>query len=214
MIAPIASGWIAESPNLGWRWTEWITLIISAPAVVLAVLFLPETYLPVLLDWKAIGLRRATGDRRYVLEHAESNTFKTRIKKGLTMPPKFFLTEPVSAVLGIYLILLYVLLFTFLSGLDYLFKETYGLSTGKTGSCFGAIAAGATAFTLLAPGLYSWARNKTEHIRGASVTPEFRLWPAIVAGPLLPISLFWLGWRNYRSISICAAWGRASCSAL
>jgi hypothetical protein len=207
MIAPIASGWIAESPNLGWRWTEWITLIISAPAFVLAVLFLPETYLPVLLDWKAIGLRRATGDRRYVSEHAESNTFKTRIKKGLTMPPKFFLTEPVIAVLGIYLILLYVLLFTFLSGFDYLFKETYGLSTGKTGSCFGAIAAGATAFTLLAPGLYSWARNKTEHIRGASVTPEFRLWPAIVAGPLLPISLFWLGWGNYRSISIWCSLG-------
>jgi hypothetical protein len=129
------------------------------------------------------------------------------LKKGIILPPKFFGTEPVIAVLGIYLVLLYILLFTFLSGFDYIFKETYHLSTGQTGSCFGAIAAGATAFTLLAPGLYSWARSRTEHVRGASVSPEFRLWPAIVAGPLLPVSLFWLGWGNYSSISIWCSLG-------
>ena len=207
MIAPVACGWIVQNSNLGWRWTEWITLIISGPAVLLAFCFLPETYLPLLLDWKAAGLRRATGDKRYVSHHAESGTFKERLKKGVTMPLKFFFTEPVIAVLGVYLILLYVLLFTFLSGFDYIFKDTYGLSTGMTGSCFGAIAAGATAFTLLAPGLYSAARHKTEHVRGASVSPEFRLWPAIVAGPLLPISLFWLGWGNYSSISIWCSLG-------
>ncbi|KAL2133758.1 hypothetical protein VTI74DRAFT_1740 [Chaetomium olivicolor] len=207
MIAPIASGWIVESPNLGWRWTEWITLIISGPVFLLALFALPETYLPLLLDWKAAGLRRVTGDRRYVSEHAQSKTFQERIKQGIIMPAKFLLTEPVIAVLGAYLILLYVLLFTFLSGFDYIFKETYGLSTAKTGSCFGSIASGATAFTLLAPGMYSWARHKTEHVMGASVSPEFRLWPAIMAAPLLPISLFWLGWGNYSSISIWSSLG-------
>ncbi|KAJ4288877.1 hypothetical protein N0V88_007210 [Collariella sp. IMI 366227] len=196
MIAPIASGWIVEHTNLGWRWTEWMTLIISAP-----------TYLPVLLDWKASGLRHATGDKRYVSKHAESKTFGERMRKAVTMPAKFFFTEPVITVLGIYLVFLYVLLFSFLSGFDYIFKETYNLSTAKTGSCFGAIAAGATAFTFGAPGFYSWARHRTEHIQGASVTPEFRLWPAIVAAPLLPVTLFWLGWGNYSSISIWCSLG-------
>ncbi|KAL2187823.1 MFS general substrate transporter [Thermothelomyces heterothallicus CBS 203.75] len=202
MIAPIAGGWIVESRGLGWRWTEWTTLIISAPAFILAFLFLPETYLPILLDWKAAGLRRATGDDHYVSQHAESSTFKERLKKQATMPAKFFFTEPVVAVLGIYLILVYILLFTFLSGFDYIFKDTYGLSTGMTGSCFGAIAAGTTAYTLLAPGLYSWSRRKTEYVKGAPVEPEFRLWSGIVAGPLLPLSLFWLGWGDYSSVSI------------
>ncbi|KAK4096612.1 MFS general substrate transporter [Parathielavia hyrcaniae] len=203
VIAPIASGWIVENNNLRWHWVDWISLIISGPAFILALLFLPETYLPVLLDWKAAALRRATNDERScVSEYASSKSFKARLRKGLTMPAKFFFTEPVIAVLGTYLILLYTLLFTFLSGFDYLFKATYGLSTGMTGACFGAIASGATAFALLAPGFYSWARSTTEHVRGASVEPEFRLWPAIVAGPLLPVSLFWLGWGNYRSIPI------------
>lgn len=207
VIAPIAGGWIVENRHLNWRWTEWITLIISAPAFLLALFFLPETYLPLLMDWKAASLRRVTGDPRYVSRHAESDTFFERLKKGVMLPAKFLVTEPVVTVLGMYLVLLYVLVFTFLSGFDYIFKETYRLSPGQTGSCFGAIAAGITAFTLLAPGFYSWARHKTEHVRGASVSPEFRLWPAIVAGPLLPVSLFWLGWGNYSSIPIWSSLG-------
>jgi MFS family permease len=184
MIAPIAGGWMVESRSLGWRWTEWITLIISAPAFLLAFFFLPETYLPILLDWKAAGFRQATRDKRYVSEHAES-TFKEMVKKAAVMPAKFFFTEPVVTVLGIYLILVYILIFSFLSGFDYIFKDTYGLSTGMIGSCFGAIAAGTTACTLLAPGLYSWSRRKTEYVKGAPVEPEFRGRPAPACVSLL-----------------------------
>jgi len=173
VIAPIAGGWIVSNSHLGWRWTEWVTLIISGAVFLLSFCLLPETYLPVLLDWKAAQLRRITKDDRYVSEHAESSSFIRRIKDVLPLPAEFFAKEPVIAVLGGYLILLYVLLFTFLSGFDYIFKETYQFSVEYTGSCFGSIAAGATAFTLLAPGLYSWARHKTEYRKGAQVEPEF-----------------------------------------
>ncbi|OTB16239.1 hypothetical protein K445DRAFT_317220 [Daldinia sp. EC12] len=202
MIAPIAGGWIVSNPNLSWRWTEWIALIISSLAFLISFLFLPETYLPLLLDWKAKHLRRITGDDRYVSEHSESSSFVGRLKHVGPLPAKFLTQEPVIAVFGGYLVLLYVLLFTFLSGFDYIFKETYELSTSLTGSCFASIAAGATFFTLFAPGLYSWARWKTEYVRGSSIEPEFRLWPAIVAAFLLPISLFWLGWGDQQNISI------------
>ncbi|KAH7107870.1 major facilitator superfamily domain-containing protein [Auriculariales sp. MPI-PUGE-AT-0066] len=207
VIAPIAGGWIVSNPSLGWRWTEWVTLIISAFGFLVALLFLPETYPPILLDWKAKHLRRLTGDSRYRSEHSESPKFLCKMRETLPLPVTFLAREPVVAVLGAYLILLYVLLFTFQSGFDYIFKETYGLSPGITGSCFGAVAAGATAFTLGAPGLYSWARYHTEFVQGASITPEFRLWPGIVAAPLLPICLFWLGWTDYRTASIWSALG-------
>ncbi|KAJ9142573.1 MFS general substrate transporter [Coniochaeta hoffmannii] len=207
VIAPIAGGWIVDNPRLGWRWTEWVTLMISGAAFAIAVLFLPETYLPLLLDWKAKHLRRVTGDERYVSEHAESASFTTRLRQVLPLPAKFWATEPVISVLGSYLVLLYVLLFTFLSGFDYIFKETYGFSTGQTGSCFGAIAAGATAFTCLAPGFYSWARSKTEYVKGSPIEPEFRLWPAIVTAPFLPIALFWLGWSDNPRVSYWSCLG-------
>ncbi|KAK3312627.1 major facilitator superfamily domain-containing protein [Apodospora peruviana] len=207
VIAPIAGGWIVNDPDLDWRWTAWITVIISSAAFLVAFFFLPETYLPLLLEWKAKHLRRETGNRRYVSQLSEMPSFVDRMRKTLKLPIKFFASEPVVAVLGGYLVLLYILLFTFLSGFDYVFKETYQLSSGMTGSCFGAIAAGATVFTFGAPGFYSWARHETEHVRGAPVEPEFRLWPAMVAGPMLPIVLFWLGWTNFPNISIWAGLG-------
>ncbi|KAM5354689.1 hypothetical protein ACJ41O_001336 [Fusarium nematophilum] len=201
VIAPIAGGWIVSNPHLGWRWTEWTTLIISSAAFVLALLFLPETYFPLLLDWKANELRRITGDKRYSSKHSQKPTFLKQLRKTLPLPATFFRTEPVIIVLGLYLILLYTLLFTFLSGFDYIFKETYGLSPGIQGSCFASIALGATTFALCTPALYSWARWHTEFVRGATLKPEFRLWPAIVTAPLLPVSLFWLGWSDYPDIS-------------
>jgi len=209
VIAPICGGWIVANPNLGWRWTIWVTLIISSFAFVVALLFLPETYLPILLNWKAKQLRKTTGDKRYTSEHAQSENFLSRLKKIGPLPARFLATEPVVTVLGAYLVLLYSLLFSFLSGFDYIFKQTYSLSTQQTGSCFGAIAAGTTVFTLGAPWFYSLARRHTEHIRGAPVEPEFRLWPAMIAAPLLPISLFWLGWTNRPDISIWS--GLAAC---
>ncbi|KAI0843568.1 MFS general substrate transporter [Hypoxylon sp. FL0890] len=155
-IAPIAGGWI-------------VTLIISSLAFLVSFLFLPEM--------------RITGDSRYVSEHAESASFIRKLRQVGPLPAKFLTQEPVIAVFGGYLTLLYILLFTFLSGFDYIFKETYQLSTALTGSYFASIAAGATFFTLLAPGLYSWARWETEFVRGSSIEPEFRLWPALVAAP-------------------------------
>ncbi|KAK5790849.1 hypothetical protein VI817_006158 [Penicillium citrinum] len=201
MISPIVGGWISSNPNLSWRLTEYITLIISALAWTVSFFFLPESYLPILLDWKSKQLRRHTGKETYVSAQSRSS-FLQRVKHAIPLPVILLTTEPVISVLGAYLILLYCILFTFLSGFDYIFKKTYNLSTGQTGSCFGAIAVGATIATFAAPGLYVWARRKTKYEHGATVPPEFRLWPAIIASPFLPISLFWLGWSNYPTVSV------------
>ena len=207
VIAPIAGGWIVSNSRLSWLWTEWVTLIISGTAFLVAFFFLPETYFPILLDWKAEHLRRITGNKHYVSQHAGSEPFLKRLRETLLLSVTFLGTEAIVVVLGGYLTLLNVLLFTFLSGFDFIFGRTYKLSTDLTGSCFASIAVGSTAFTICAPGLYSWARRKTEYVRGASITPEFRLWPAIVTAPLLPMCLFWLGWTNYPGISIWSSLG-------
>ncbi|CAG7566161.1 unnamed protein product [Fusarium equiseti] len=207
VIAPVAGGWIVENEKLGWRWTNWITLIISTVAFLVAFFFLPETHLPLLLAWKARELRRVTGDQRWISDHDKKPSFFKQLRKTLPLPATFFRSEPVIIVLGLYLVLLYILLFSFLSGFDYIFKETYSLTPGYQGSCFAAIAAGATAFALCGPALYQWSREDTERVRGASIEPEFRLWPAIVTAPFLPISLFWLGWTNYASIPIWSGLG-------
>ena len=108
VIAPIASGWIVSNPKLGWRWTEWITLMISGAAFIMALLFLPETYFPLILSWKAKELRRVTGDQRYISQHEQKHSFWKQMRETLPLPATFFRSEPVIIVLGLYLILLYI----------------------------------------------------------------------------------------------------------
>ena len=43
---PIVGVYVTE--NLGWRWTAWVTLIMSAAFGIPAFFFVPETYAPVL----------------------------------------------------------------------------------------------------------------------------------------------------------------------
>lgn len=186
-----------------------MTLIVSATGWLVALLLLSETYFPLLLSWRAAALRQTTGDSRYQAEMSKAEPLTRRLARNIRLAVHILTSELVIAVLGGYLVLLYVLLFTFLSGFDYIFRATYSLESWQTGVCFGSIAAGATAFTLLAPGFYALARHRTEHVRGAPVDPEFRLWPSMVAGPLLPVALFWLGWTNRPSVSIWS--GLAAC---
>ncbi|KAJ4392433.1 hypothetical protein N0V85_007055 [Neurospora sp. IMI 360204] len=215
VIAPIAGGWITANLKLGWHWTEWVTLIISGTAFLISFLFLPETYLPKLLDWKAEHLRRLTNDQRYVSEHSRKlrqKSFGQRLRTRLSLPLKFIHTEPVIIVLGVYLILLYTLLFTFMSGFDKIFRQAHNLTRGQTGACFGAIAAGATSFMLAVPGLYLWARRRKARLTqdaddDATLEPEFRLYPGFVAGPLLPVALFWLGWTDVERIPMWSVLG-------
>ena len=61
----------------------------------------------------------------------------------------------IIVILGFYLLLLYVLLFTFLSAFDYIIKKTYQLSDSLKGSCFGSILVGSTIFTFCALWLYT-----------------------------------------------------------
>lgn len=206
VIAPIAGGWIASSPSLGYAWTEWVTLIISAAAFLAALLLLPETYQPLLVKWKTNHLRRLTGKDEYTCNHEEGSV-TDRLKDSLPRPVIFFTREPVIIVLGIYLIVLYVILFSFLSGFGYIFTETYKFSTGFTGSAFAAIAAGALFGTIFC--LFFHLLDRRALRQHGSIPPETRLWPSIIAAPFLPISLFWLGWTNYKSIS--PWYGLAAC---
>lgn len=60
LFGPIAGGFILQNQDLGWRWTEYITALMGFLALGLCLLFLEETYPPVILIEKAAHLRRIT----------------------------------------------------------------------------------------------------------------------------------------------------------
>ncbi|EOD49483.1 putative major facilitator superfamily protein [Neofusicoccum parvum UCRNP2] len=205
-LAPIPGGWICESARISYHWVDWISLIISAPAWLLAFLFLPETYSPLLQSWKAQHLRRVTCDSRYRSGLESGGGLVARLKETLPRPLIFWGREPVIIILGIYTVVLNVLLFIFLSAFEFIFTDTYGFSEGETGTVFLAIGAGIVFSTCLTPIWYivdSRALRQRQIYEGPSATlpPEVRLWSSMIASPFMSISIFWLAWTNYPSIS-------------
>lgn len=140
-------------------------------------------------------------------------TFFHRLWVALTRPV-LLATEPIVMVITAYLTIIWAILFTFLDGYTYIFREPYGISQGLTNVIFVAMYVGACCGGLLVPIVYSWTKKDTEkRIReetekgqnpsANAVRPETRLWYAMLGGGwAVPVSLFWLGWTNYVRIPI------------
>ncbi|KAL6702406.1 hypothetical protein ACN47E_002189 [Coniothyrium glycines] len=208
-LAPIVGGWVASKEHLDWIWTDWITLIISAFAILAAFLFLPETHPPSLLKYKAKHMRRITGNKKHRTEQEQGSGITRTLKKVLPLSIRFAVWEPAVVSLGGLMVLLYIIVFTFLSGFDYIFRRRYNLTSSEVGACFSAIAIGATCMTCILSGVHAWRRRRSSSASLSPKEPETRLWPAMITVPILPIALFWLGWTNYASISIYS--GLAAC---
>ena len=60
LLAPFIGGFTVMNKHMGWRWTEYIAALMGFLALGLNVLFLEESYPPVVLVQKASELRRRT----------------------------------------------------------------------------------------------------------------------------------------------------------
>ena len=203
---PIVGGFIGESPLVSWRFVEWITLIIAGCVLVSIILIQPETYGPILLKWKAAHLRAVTGDDRYVAAvEVRTETFLHRVRRALYRPFLLLIREPIVMLFGLYLTVIYIILFTFLNGYTFIFTETYGLSQGLTGLAFLGIAIGILLSTLLVPHVktaYTQQLRKAEEQGHSRLPPEVRLRFAMYGAPAVPISLFWMGWTARPDIPV------------
>lgn len=207
-LASVMGAWIPDSPYLHtWRWTEWVALLSAAVVFFLTFCFQPETFPPVLLSWKAKHLRAATGDDRYYAEHEiEHVSVRKRLRVALPRPFIMAFTEPVIFLITLYMTVIYIILFTFFDGYDYIFRQTYNISQGLSNTIFIGIAVG----VLLGGPWLPWMYKKTVRAQAEAEAkgrkqfdPEIRLWFAMVGGAVaIPVSLFWMGWTAYPSVSI------------
>lgn len=204
-LGPVVGGFIGESSVLEWQWVEWVTLCISGGILVSILLIQPETYPPTLLRWRAAHLRKITGDDRFRASvEVRDETFFDRLKHALIRPFILLVREPIVLLVGLYLTVVYIILFTFLNGYTFIFGMTYGFSQGITGLTFLGIIVGlCCASGLIYPMYKNYEKSlKKAHDEGRdSVPPEARLRFAMYGAPAVPISMFWMGWTAYPQIS-------------
>lgn len=92
VTGPLIGGFVFQ--YLGWRWTNWIALIIAGIAVAL-ILTVKETYPPAILKRKAARMRKETDDPRWWCQHDQKLTTLHLIKVNLSRPFILFATEPI-----------------------------------------------------------------------------------------------------------------------
>ena len=190
-----------------WRWTDWITLIMAGVVFVINLSFLPETHPAILQAWKAQQLRHLTSDDRYQAQSEISQVgFWQRLRHALVRP--FVLgMEPIVIAISIYLTIIWTVLFIFLDGYPSIFQQTYKLSEGITNLLFLAMYVGVlSAIPLVFVVYYLTKKEMAEqtNANGSSkLRAETRHYFAMFGGGwAVPVSLFWMAWTSYASISI------------
>jgi len=196
LIAPPIGGFIVDS-YLGWRWTAYVASFMGFLGTGLTLIFLQETYPPVILVGKASELRRRT--RNWGI-HAKQEEVEVDLRELLTKnfsrPIRMLVSEPVMLAVSLYMALIYGLLYAFLSAYPIIFQGVYGMSPGVGGLPFFGLVVGLLIISGIIIGT-SPQYNKKLKANGGIPVPEWRLPPVIVGGVLFAAGLFWLGWTGW-----------------
>jgi DHA1 family multidrug resistance protein-like MFS transporter len=198
LLAPFIGGFITAS-YLGWRWTEWLTAIMGFLAFGLDLIFLEETYPPVVLIEKAAELRRRTKNWGIHAKQEEIEVdFRELVTKNFSRPMRLLVTEPIVLLLSIYMSFIYGLLYLFLTAYPIVFQQIHGFSGGVGGLPYFGMITG----QLLA-GLYivltQPSYNRKLIANNNIPIPEWRLPPVVLGGISFAGGLFWFGWSGYRA---------------
>ncbi|TKA28672.1 hypothetical protein B0A50_02999 [Salinomyces thailandicus] len=198
LLSPFIGGFITLS-YLGWRWTEYITAIMGFTGLVLSMLFLEETYPPIILVNKAAELRRRTKNWGIHAKQEEIEVdWHELIEKNLSRPMRMLFTEPIVLCLSVYMAFVYGLLYMFLELYQFSFQEIHGMNEGIGGLPYFGMIAGeliAGAYMIAAQPSY----NRKLAANNNTPIPEWRMPPAILGGVLFGVGILWFAWSGYKA---------------
>jgi multidrug resistance protein len=201
VVGPITGAWIAQKST--WRWVFWSLTIVDGAIQVVGFIFLRETYAPVLLEQKAAKIRKSfrldeekgrKAPRVHTVYDDASREWKALFKRSLIRPFVFGATEPIIQLFGLYMMLIYGMLYIFLTSIPTMFYKTYHKSVGITGLHYAALGLGLFIAMQITARLMDKVYVHLKQKNGGVRKPEFRL-PTIVPGTiLLPAGLLITGW--------------------
>lgn len=102
LCGPFIGGFITNS-YLGWRWTQYIPAFMAFSCAILALLFLEESYPPIVLVSKASELRRLTRNWGIHAKQEEVEVdLKELVTKNVSRPLRILFQEPIVLLVSIY----------------------------------------------------------------------------------------------------------------
>jgi len=193
VIGPVVGGFVFQ--YLGWRWTNWVVMIVSGAAWV-GVSLLPETYAPALLRKRAARRRKDTADERYWSRYDDKQAFFPLLKVNLSRPFIMTFTEPILIFWDIYIALVYGILYLCFVAYPIIFTDLRGWSPGISGLAFVGIGIGSMIVIVCEPLIRKVINAHKPDPETGRPPPEAAVSVICVAAVLLPIGELWFAWTG------------------
>jgi hypothetical protein len=195
--------WLTDNRH----WTFYFMLIWTGTALLLTILFVPETYRAVLLLRKADKLRKDTGDDRYHVSSrlTPKKSVLVTIIWSFLRPLEMLILEPMCLNLCLHSSLLLGTLYLFFGAFPLIFTTNHGFNLWQVGLTFLGLAIG------ILFGIFTtryWQIQYERFVKQQEVglgedskpEPEFRLPQVMVGAVLVPIGLFWFAFTTYKAV--------------
>jgi len=193
VLGPIVSAAVVVQPSLGWRWTEYLTGILQSFILVIAIIFIDESYPPKLLVYKARRLRHETGNWALHAKFEEWDVSIAGLAEKFLVRPIQLLGTPICFLVALYASFCYGILYMQLGAIPIIFGEIRGWQLLPAELPFLSILVGA----ILGCGANVYNQtiyNKAYHAAGDRAVPEKRLPPMMFGSVIFSAGQFLTGW--------------------
>lgn len=192
-LGPICGAFISE--GIDWRWVFWITSIASAVTIVLAIVFLRETYAPRLEQLHARKNAMPSGEIT-VEKQGTKDKFLMDMRINLQRPLRMLATQVIIQLLAGYMSILYGTMFLLLFMYPTMWERQYN-QTVRIGSLnYISFAIGLIMGVNIAGRLSDRVYSRLKARNGGAGRPEFRIPTMAIGTALVPLGLLWWGWSG------------------
>lgn len=199
VVGPIAGGWIAEKST--WRWVFWSSSALAAAIQVVGLIWLRESYPPVLLKRKRDRLAQETGNNELYIASAAADAGPAKAKGLLNSlisapvrPARMLATQPIVQVIALYMAYLFGVTYLMLATFPTIWGEVYGESPGIAGLNYISIALGSFLGIIVTFRYIDRIYRRLKEKNGGVGRPEFRMPSMVVGSAFVTVGLFWFGW--------------------
>ncbi|KAG9253182.1 major facilitator superfamily domain-containing protein [Emericellopsis atlantica] len=195
-LGPVIGSFLVVEKS--WRWTQW-TLLFLAAACIIVTAFTKETMHHLIQERAAGKANKHEGAATTSVSRPKLSEFVTI---ALVRPVHMLVSEPIVAMIALYVSAEFGTLFSFFAGVPYTFARVYGFPLHHSGLVFLSIVIGCllglVTIILCDTLLY---RKKAQTYASHEVPPELRLFPAMLGSVGLPVGLFWFAWTAKADVS-------------
>ncbi|OJK02899.1 hypothetical protein ASPACDRAFT_113385 [Aspergillus aculeatus ATCC 16872] len=193
VVGPIVGGFVTQ--YLGWRWMDWIALILSGVALILSCI-LKETYGPIILQQKAARLRKETGESRWWCRYDQKASLKELLTVNLSRPFVMAVTEPICIFWNIYIAIVYGILYLCFTAYPIVFRQIRGWSLGLSGLAFLGIGTGCLITIACEPLIRRMINSHKIDPETGKPSPEAMVSIVCISALLIPAGELWFAWTG------------------